>query len=115
MEESAELTKRRMINPNIYRRILLTRTKKRDLSSTTITPEEELGFESEDGVDLFKRRMRKSGQIQTVHPDDYMKRDLSSTIPEEGEEEESEDYVALSKRRMMIDNPYGMNIEIEYE
>ncbi|KAF9543927.1 hypothetical protein EC957_000378 [Mortierella hygrophila] len=99
MEESVELTKRRMINSNIYRWIMLTRTKKRDLSSTATTPEEGLESESEDGVDLFKR-------------------DLSSTTPEEEEEEEeeaSEDYVAMSKRRMMIDRPYGGMLEAEYE
>ncbi|KAK3839253.1 MAG: hypothetical protein JOS17DRAFT_785898 [Linnemannia elongata] len=116
MEESVELAKRRMINPNIYRWIMLTRTKKRDLSSSTITPEEELEFESEESVDLFKRQMRKSGQIQTVHPDDYLERDLSSVILEEEEsEEESEDYVALSKRRMMIDKPYGTMLYLEEE
>ncbi|KAG9071814.1 hypothetical protein KI688_006030 [Linnemannia hyalina] len=98
MEESVELTKRRMINSNIYRWIMLTRTKKRDLSSTTTTPEEEFEPESEDGVDLFKR-------------------DLSSTAPEEESEEyeESDDYVALSKRRMMIDRPYGWTLEAEYD
>ncbi|KAF9129344.1 hypothetical protein BGX30_013984 [Mortierella sp. GBA39] len=97
-EENVELTKRRMINSNIYRWIMLTRTKKRDLSSTATTPEGELEFESEDGVDLFKRN-------------------LSSMTPEEesGEDEGSDDYVALSKRRMMIDRPYGWMLEAEYE
>ncbi|KAF8938846.1 hypothetical protein BGZ47_008387 [Haplosporangium gracile] len=65
------LSKRRMINSNIYRWIMLTRTKKRSLPTTTIAPEEGYEFESENGIYLSRRRMRQSGQIQTVHPDDY--------------------------------------------
>ncbi|KAH7057777.1 hypothetical protein BKA57DRAFT_499657 [Linnemannia elongata] len=66
----------------------------------------------EGSVELTKHRMKKSEQIQAAHPDSYMERDLSSTTPEK---EEFENYVDLSKRRMMADNPYGMMIEIEEE
>lgn len=74
--DEVDLSKRREMSDSWVRCISSSGFNKRDLPSTTSTPEYESKSKSasENGANLSKRRMRANGMILYVNPDHYKKR-----------------------------------------